>query len=111
MSEEQLKQLVPAIVAVSVPVLTWILGFISEYRGGRRLDYFRTRVELYERLIATTKEESLRATLIIAMETEIKAAADYLGNRRATTNISNALQISVRMPIVLVISGALVMLF
>lgn len=58
--------------------MTWGLGLISEYRGSKRSDYARSRIELYERLAASTQDDGLRRELLVGKEKEIRAVADYL---------------------------------
>lgn len=72
--------LIPAVATVLAPAIMWLLNYIRDSKEIRNLNIFKRKLEVYEDLISSSKNEVSIAKLESLKEEEIARAVEYAEN-------------------------------
>ena len=72
--------LIPAVATVLAPAIMWLLNYIRDNKEIRNLNIFKRKLEVYEDLISSSKNEVSIAKLESLKEEEIARAVEYAEN-------------------------------
>ncbi len=72
--------LIPAVATVLAPAIIWLLNYIRDNKEIRNLNIFKRKLEVYEDLISSSKNEVSIAKLESLKEEEIARAVEYAEN-------------------------------